>query len=140
MNNVLNSEIKLINGGLKFSSKAGENPEIVTDYIPPLGNSEGYLPLELFLISFGTCVSGTLLPILRKMKKDVEEYSMKAKGIRKSEHPTGFSKIILEIYIKSKDITLEEIKNVLKMAEEKYCPIWSMIKDDIEIEEKIILF
>jgi len=133
----LNVEMKLIDQGLKFQTKAGNNPEIITDYIPPLGNNEGYMPLEIFLISFGTCVSGVVLPVLRKMQKDIEEYSMSVKGIRKTEHPTGFNKIILEMFVKSKNTTKEEIEKVLIMAETKYCPIWSMLKNDIEIETKI---
>jgi len=137
--NQLNVEMKLIDKGLKFQTKAGNNPEIITDYIPPLGNNEGYLPLELFLISLGTCVGGVILPILRKMQKDIEEFSMKATGIRKTEHPTGFSKITLEIFVKSKNTTEEDITKVLKMAEAKYCPIWSMLKNDIEIETKVII-
>ena len=136
-NSILNVEMKLIDKGLKFQTKAGNNPDIITDYIPPLGNNEGYMPLELFLISFGTCVGGVVLPILRKMQKDIDEFSMNAKGVRKAEHPTGFSKIILEMFVKSKNTTTEEIEKVMKMAETKYCPIWSMLKNDIEIETKI---
>ena len=130
----LSVEMTLIDQGLKFQTKAGNNPEIITDYIPPLGNNEGYMPLELFLIGFGTCVSGVVLPVLRKMQKDIEAYSIKAKGIRKTEHPTGFSKIMLEMFVKSKNITTEDIEKILKMAETTYCPIWSMLKNDIEIE------
>ena len=70
--NQLNVEMKLIDNGLKFQTKAGNNPEVITDYTPPLGNNEGYMPLELFLISFGTCVSGVILPILRKCKKTLK--------------------------------------------------------------------
>ena len=135
----LNVEMKLIDNGLKFQTKAGNNPVVITDYIPPLGNNKGYMPLELFLISFGTCVSGVILPILRKMQKEIKEYSMKAIGIRKAEHPTGFSKISLEIFVKSTNTTTEEIARVIKMAETAYCPVWSMLKDDIEIETKVFI-
>ena len=137
--NHLNAEMKLIDNGLKFQTKIGNNPEIITDYIPPLGNGEGYMPLELFLISFATCISGVVLPMLRKMQKDIEEYSVKIAGIRKTEHPTGFEKIMLHIFIKSKNTTTEEIEKIIKMAETTYCPIWSMLKDDIKIESKVFM-
>jgi putative redox protein len=135
----LNVEMKLIDNGLKFQTRAGNNPEVITDYIPPLGNNEGYMPLELFLISFGTCVGGVILPILRKMQKNIEEYSMKASGIRKTEHPTGFSKITLEIFVKSNNTTTEEIEKVIQMAETTYCPIWSMLRNDIEVETIVLI-
>ena len=135
----LNVEMKLIDNGLKFQTRAGNNPEVITDYIPPLGNNEGYMPLELFLISFGTCVGGVILPILRKMQKNIEEYSMKASGIRKTEHPPGFSKITLEIFVKSNNTTTEEIEKVIQMAETTYCPIWSMLRNDIEVETIVLI-
>ncbi len=138
-NNLLKAEMKLINKGLKFQTKAGNNLEIITDYVPPLGNNEGYTSLELFLISFGTCISGTVLPILRKMQKDIEEYSVTATGVRKTEHPTGLKKITFEMFVKSQNTTAEEIEKVVKMAEETYCPIWSMLKNDIEIDVKITI-
>ncbi|MDR2907230.1 MAG: OsmC family protein [Bacteroidales bacterium] len=138
-NNHLKADMKLIDEGLKFQTKAGDRPEIITDYIPRLGHNEGYMPLELFLISFGTCVSGVVLPLLRKMQKDIEAYSIHAEGIRETEHPTGFSKIILDIIVKSKNTTTEDVEKVVKMAEDKYCPIWSMLNKDIEIETNITI-
>ncbi len=139
MENLLKVEMRLIDDGLKFRTKAGNNPEIITDYIPPLGHNEGYMPLELFLISFGTCVSGVLLPLLRKMRKEIDEYSVKVSGIRRTEHPTGFSKIILEISLKSGNTTKEEVEKVLNMAEETYCPVWSMLNDSVEVESNIVI-
>lgn len=137
--NQLIAEMSLVNNALKFEAKAGNNPIITTDYIPPLGNNEGYMSLELFLISLGTCVSGVILPILRKMQKNIESYYMKTIGIRKIEHPTGFRKIIIEIEMKSDNTTREEIEKIIKMAETTYCPVWTMLKDDIEMETKITI-
>lgn len=129
--------MELIDDALKFRTKAGNNPEIITDYIPPLGHSEGYMPLELFLISFGTCVGGVLLPLLRKMRKNIAAYSCRAEGVRRTEHPTGFSKIILHVSIKSDNTTREEVEKILQMAEETYCPVWSMLNGSVHVETNI---
>ena len=134
MSDLLRAEIRLINNSIKFSSKSGNNPEIISDYYPPLGNDEGYKPLELFLISFGTCASGTVLPLLRRMHKNIESYTMNIEGIRKTEHPTGFSKIILKLRVKSPDITEDDLQKAVKLSEEKFCPVWSMIKNNVLVE------
>jgi putative redox protein len=131
------AEIKLINDGIKFRCTAEKYPEIVSDYYPPLGNEEGYKPLQLFLISLGTCTGGTILPILRKMRKNIASYEMKVEGIRRIEHPTSFSKIIMEISVQSSDIKEDDMKLVLQKAEEKYCPVWAMIDKSVEIETVI---
>ena len=83
MDNVVEAKIKLINDKIKFSCKVKDNPEIITDYIPPLGNNEGYMPLEVFLISLAACTSGTILPLLKTMRKTVGGFEMKIEGTRK---------------------------------------------------------
>jgi putative redox protein len=134
MSDILRTEIHLINNGIKFSSKSENNPEIISDYYPPLGNNEGYKPLELFLISFGTCASGTILPLLKRMQKSIELYTMQVEGVRKTEHPTGFSKIILKLKVKSRNLTADDLQKAIKLAEEKFCPVWSMIKNNVLVE------
>jgi putative redox protein len=134
MSDFLQTEIHLINNSIKFSSKSENYPEIISDYYPPLGNNEGYKPLELFLMSFGTCASGTILPLLRRMQKSIESYTMKVEGTRKTEHPTGFSKIMLKIIIKSHDVSEDDLQKAVKLSEEKFCPVWSMIKNNVRVE------
>lgn len=133
MSNLLEADVELINEKLKFKCKAKENPPIVTDYIPPLGDNEGYMPLELFLISFATCLGGVIAPFLRRMNKTVTALFIHVSGKRRAEHPTGFEKIDSFIRLKSPDITEADLQKVLKMAEDTYCPVWSMVKNNVEV-------
>jgi putative redox protein len=134
--NLLNAEVRLINDSIKFSCTSGDNPPIVTDYYPPLGNNEGYTALEVFLVSLGSCTSGTVIPLLRKMRKTIKDYKMSLEGTRRSEHPTSLSKIVMKIFLKSNDITEADLDKAVSMAEEKYCPVWAMIKGNVAIERQ----
>lgn len=58
MSNIVTAASELLNGKMMFKGTAGENPPIVTDYIPPMGDGKGYMPLELFLISLSSCLGG----------------------------------------------------------------------------------
>jgi len=134
--NTLTAEVKLFNDSIKLSCSSGGNPPIVTDYYPPLGNNEGYTALEVFLVSLGSCASGTILPLLRRMRKTIKDYNMTLEGTRRSEHPTSLSKIVLRIFVKSNDITEADLDKAVSMAEEKYCPVWAMIKGNVEVERR----
>ncbi|MBN1380897.1 MAG: OsmC family protein [Deltaproteobacteria bacterium] len=136
MGNMLEARIKLINDKIKFSCKAKDNPEIIADYIPPLGNNEGYMPLELFLTSLGACTSGTVLPILRAMRKTIDGFEMKIEGIRREEHPTSFACIVMDMVFQSSDLEPADVEKALKLAKDTYCPVWSMIKESVTIETK----
>ncbi|RJP67332.1 MAG: OsmC family peroxiredoxin [Ignavibacteriales bacterium] len=130
----LNSTIKLVNDKLHFVGIVGDNVPVSIDYIPPLGDDLGYTSLELLLLSFSSCLGSAILTFLRKMKKTITNCEIKASGQRREEHPTGFKSIHLEIIMESPDVTEDDMKKVVDLAEEKYCPVWSMIKGNTKIE------
>ncbi|WP_069875156.1 OsmC family protein [Fusibacter sp. 3D3] len=132
MENQLKVKIERINDGVKFKSTVDGKPEITTDYIPPYGDGMSMLPLELFLISLGTCIGGAVCPLLRKMHKSVDDMEIHVSGVRKTEHPTGFSTINVCIQLQSSDATLEDLKKVLAYAE-GICPVWSMLDKEIKL-------
>jgi uncharacterized OsmC-like protein len=47
---------------------------------------------------------------------------------------TAKSLIFIDINIGSSDVTEADIKKVLEMAEEKYCPVWAMVKGNVKVE------
>lgn len=136
MANILNASVELIGDRMKFKGVAGSNPEIITDYIPPLGEGEGYMPLELFLVSLSTCLGGAVAALIRKTRKSLEALSISAEGVRRETHPTSFEKITLSIRVKSPDATKQDIEKVLEMAE-PICPVLAMIKGNVEVTTEV---
>jgi putative redox protein len=133
MDNIVETSVELINDKIMFKGTAGSYPDIITDYVPPLGEGKGYMPLQIFLISLSACLGGTIAPLLRRMGKNIEALSIQAKGQRREQHPTGFERIQLDISIKSGDITEDDMKKAVNMSEEKYCPVLSMIKGNVVV-------
>lgn len=130
----LSASVVLINDKLHFSGTVTGNEPISIDYTPPLGDNLGYTSLELLLLSLTSCLGSALLTFLRKMGKKVSGCEISAKGFRKEEHPTGFKKIYVQINIQSPDVTENDMLKVLKLSEDTYCPVWSMLKGNVEIE------
>jgi putative redox protein len=130
----LNSSVKLINNKLHFIGTVGDNAPVSIDYIAPLGNDSGYTSLELLLLSLSSCLGSAILTFLRKMNKTITNCEINARGLRREEHPTGFKNILIEILLTSSDVTDNDMKKVIGMAEDKYCPVWSMIKGNTTIE------
>jgi putative redox protein len=130
---VLITSINLLNEKLHFEGNVNGNDPISIDYVPPLGENLGYTSLELLLLSLSSCIGSSVLIFLRRMRKTITEFEIKSKGIRREEHPTGFKTITLELIIKSPDLTIPDLDKVIKLSEETYCPVWSMIKGNVEI-------
>lgn len=132
----LNTSIHLINDKLNFKGIVQDHIPLSIDYTAPLGDNLGYTSLELLLFSLSSCMGSALLIFLRKMKKTITGLEIHSKGIRKEEHPTGFKTILLEINLNSTDTTIDDLNKVLKLSEETYCPVWSMLQGNVEINTK----
>jgi putative redox protein len=130
----LNTSVRLVNGRLNFIGTVGKNAPVSIDYIPPLGDNSGYTSLELLLLSLSSCLGTYMLTFLRKMNKTITSCEIHARGIRKEEHPTGFKNIFIELILHSPDITEFDMTKVIKLSEETYCPVWSMVKGNVDIE------
>ncbi|WP_407308925.1 OsmC family protein [Desulfosporosinus sp. SB140] len=133
MDNQLEVSVDLTNQKVQFAGVTRTNPAIIIDCIPPLGDGQGYTPLELLLVSLASCSGTTIVTLLRRMRKNISGLKVKAKGIRREQNPTSFQKIILEYVISSEDVQSSEVEKAIKLTEETYCPVWTMLKNNVEV-------
>lgn len=129
----LTASIRLLNDKLHFEGKVDGNEAISIDYTPPLGDNLGYTSLELLLLSLSSCMGSAILTFLRKMQKTIIACEISATGIRREEHPTAFRTIAVYINLTSPNTTTEDLIKVLKLSEETYCPVWAMLRGNVEI-------
>lgn len=124
--------MELVNEKLKFLGTSEDNPSrpVSMDYAPPLGDGEGFLGLELLLISFAGCVSTAIVFLLRRMGKTVKGYRMNAAGTRR-EAPLSLASIDFEITVASPDIADEVEAAILKAQE--ISPVWLAIKGNVDV-------
>lgn len=127
----INLELK--NQKVKFVGVSASNQDnpITIDYLPPLGDGEGFLGLELLVMSFAGCVSTAIVGLLRRQGKNISSYKMKAAGIKK-ETPLSLEKISFEITIESDNTNEDELIKTLKMAGD-ISPVWIAIKNNVEV-------
>jgi putative redox protein len=137
---ILEVSLRTVNDKVKFAAWSDDRPEISIDYIPPVGDGEGYTSLELLLFSFTSCVSTLLLHYLRSiLKRDVVSLQAKAIGDVRSEHPKSLSRIQVALTLQSPDAEESDVKTALKAAESRLCPVWAMIKGNVEIEVTFVI-
>lgn len=90
----LSVRLHTIDDRVKYSAVSRENPEIIIDYFPPFGEGEGYTSLELLLVSLASCLSTTMLTLIRgKMKKTITSLAVEASGTTRDTHPKAFTHI-----------------------------------------------
>lgn len=123
-----------VNDNVKFEAAARQNQSISVDYFPPIGSGEGYTSLELLMISFTSCISSTLLTVLRAFKhKNVISLKAGTRGFVREEHPKALTEMQLELIFLTPDAEQEDIESALALAENKLCPVWAMLKGNVKI-------
>ena len=137
----LQTTVTMINDRAKFSCTATGNKEpVIVDYIPPLGDGEGYTSLELLLISLATCFGSTIKFILTgQLNKSIHGLTVRASGTRREEHPTTFESVRLALAFHSPDTTLKEVEEVITLAKTTYCPVWAALNPEIPIETTVTI-
>jgi putative redox protein len=73
------------------------------------------------------------------MKKTITFCEIHSHGFRREEHPTGFKKVIVDLSIGSPDVTDSDMAKVIKLSEDTYCPVWSMLKGNVDIEIRYVI-
>ena len=127
--------VTLTNEKVQFTGISTSNTDrpIAFDFKPPIGDGQGYNGLELLLMSFVGCSGTTIAYLLRKMGKSIIGLKINAKGVRRDQPPLKFEKIFLEFVLASEDVEDTDIRKAIQLAEDSICPVWQMIKNNVEI-------
>lgn len=130
----LSIEIKRTNQKVHFEGISKDHKDIAIpfDFAQPIGDGNGFLGLELLLMSFTGCVSTVIVFLLGRSGKHISSYTAKADAIRK-EHPLSLSEIHFHIRIESTDIRDVDIAYAIKQAED-ISPVWLAVKNNVTVK------
>ena len=137
----MNIELKVTVGDLKgkmqLTGKGHAGHTVAIDYTPPLGEDQGFTSLELLMVSLASCSGHTLLFLLGKMGKPLDKLEVHAVGNRRLDvHPTVLTNIELHYTLSGVGLDAASVEKAIKMAEETYCPVWAMIKNNVVVSWK----
>jgi putative redox protein len=117
--------------GITFISQGSSNHWVVTDGPKEHGGSEaGSRPMELFLISLGTCTGADVASLLRKMRVDYRQFHIEIEAERAEEHPKVYTKInlVYKLWGNGLQAQKDKIEKAIDLSQNKYCSISAMIK------------
>lgn len=100
----------------------------------PAEDDRNPTPLEVLLCSLAACAANTLnLVLCRKMNARLGSIEVDARAERRSEHPTILSDIELIYRLRGEDLSAEMVEHAIRMAEDKLCPVYAMLKPGTRI-------
>jgi putative redox protein len=124
---------------LHFLGKGDYGHPVPVDYSPPLGDGQGYGGLDLLLMALAACGAQTAMSLFIKMKQDVTKFIVSATGKRTTEHPTVLTDIRVDFAVEGRNLSAELIEKAIRLSDEKYCPVWAMLKPSTKITYTLTL-
>ena len=105
-----------------FVGETGSGHAIVIDGPPDHGGRNmGMRPMELMLLSVGSCSSFDVVDILKKGRHNVTACTTQVNGERVDAIPSIFNKIHLHFMVSGKDLKESAVARAVKLSAEKYC-------------------
>ncbi|EPR70540.1 OsmC/Ohr family protein [Cyclobacterium qasimii M12-11B] len=94
-------------------------------------------PMELLLSGLAGCSAVDAVLMMKKKRKLVKNFEIKAEGLRNEGTPAFYKSIHLHFILTSPDATELEFDKVVKLAVEKYCSVASSLKSDISYSTEL---
>ncbi len=121
-------------GGMRFDGVSGRaGTSVAVDFGKEDEPVDGYLPLELLLVSLATCSGQVVVGLLKRMGLEVQDLLVHAKGVKREVHPTVLTSIELEFEFRGGRVDGPSVERAIALSEERFCPVWAMLKPVVPI-------
>lgn len=116
--------------GMTFVATSDSGHQVVMD-----GNNPGNAPspMEMVLMSAGSCASVDVVSILHKAKQNLQRCYCELSGTRAESVPKVFTDIHLEFVVVGNDINEKHVERAVKLSADKYCSVAKMLEAAVSI-------
>ena len=111
-----------------FIGETGSGHALVIDGPQDIGGRNlGPRPMEMMLLSVGSCSAVDVVHILKKARQDVTDCVVDVKGTRAETDPKVFTAIHLHFVITGRALAENHVKRAVELSADKYCSASIMI-------------
>jgi putative redox protein len=103
------------------------------------GENRGPRPKPLMLVALAGCTGMDVVSILKKMRVEVEAFSVKVVGDMTEEHPKHFTRMHVIYEFKGKDLPMDKLVKAVTLSDEKYCGVSATLKKGLKITHEIVI-
>lgn len=99
------------------------------------GNREGGAPspMEMVLMSAGTCSAIDVVSILEKARQKVHNVDVELSAERAETVPKVFTSIHLNFVVTGNDVADKHVERAVKLSADKYCSVAKMLEQTAKI-------
>ncbi len=99
----------------------------------------GPSPMEAVQAAVAGCTGIDVVMILKKMRKTVESFSIEIDATRREEQPQIYTNLEIIYRIAGPDLDASSVIRAVKLSQDKYCSVTSMLSPTVSFSRKIEL-
>jgi len=105
-----------------FIGESGSGHAVVIDGPQDIGGRNlGPRPMEMMLLSVGSCSAVDVVHILKKARQDITDVVVDVKSKRADTDPKVFTDIHLHFVVTGRGLSENHVKRAVELSAEKYC-------------------
>ncbi len=102
------------------------------------GEGSGYRPKSLMLSALAGCSGLDVASLIKKMKLEVEAFSIETIANLTDEHPKFYDRVVVEYHFHGKNLNEEKLQKAVDLSVEKYCGVMEMFRQFAQLEINVI--
>jgi putative redox protein len=103
------------------------------------GKNTGPRPKPLMMVALAGCTGMDVAAILKKMREEIEEFSVDIEGDISEEHPKRFREMKIIYRLKGKDIKRKNVEKAVHLSASRYCGVSANYKEAFPLTYEIII-
>lgn len=102
------------------------------------GDSSGYRPKALMLAGLAGCSGLDVASLMKKMKLEVDEFTIETIANLTDEHPKYYDKVTIEYHFHGANLQEKKLQRAVDLSVEKYCGVMEMFRQFAALDIKTI--
>ncbi|MCK0158781.1 OsmC family protein [Cellulophaga sp. F20128] len=102
------------------------------------GDGQGYRPKALMLAGLAGCSGLDVVSLVKKMKLDLEAFTIETIANLTDEHPKYYDTVTIEYHFHGANLDEKKLQRAVDLSVEKYCGVMEMFRRFATLEIKTI--
>jgi putative redox protein len=101
------------------------------------GSNQGPRPKSLMMVALAGCTGMDVISILKKMRVEINNFSVKIEGDITDEHPKHFSKMHIIYEFEGDNLPMDKLEKAIDLSQERYCGVSASYRKAMELSHEI---
>ena len=124
--------------GLAFEAEVDGHKVYMDSSMEHGGKNTGPRPKPLMMVALAGCTAMDVAAILKKMKIELEEFTVDVEGDVSEDHPKRFLEMKVIYRVKGKDLNRKNIEKAVDLSANKYCGVSANYSKAFPITHEIV--